>query len=312
MTRMTRILFRLVAMALFFAPIAAHATCSSLSTTSGNSVTLAWGWNNANSAYQPIAENSDCTIGGSGAAVTAAAGAYVDGALVTLGTEADAAYSGSGSATLIAIEKANYAKLLAIAAAQTNGTQTIAGVNGTSVATTANAIPVSTADSINGASASFTRPANTTAYVAGYLVANSTTAGSVTPLTFTSAVRAAGDCVRIEIARLTASSGAITNGAFRLYVFNSAPTVTVGDGAAFDASGVLATNAVDNMAGNFNVSFSYSGSDGAVGFSGPANGSGVTACPTSGTTLYGLLEATAAWTPPSGATMTATLEYFKP
>jgi hypothetical protein len=63
---MTRILFRLVAMALFFAPLAAHATCSSLSTTYGNSVALAWGWNNANSAYQPLSENSDCTIGAGG------------------------------------------------------------------------------------------------------------------------------------------------------------------------------------------------------------------------------------------------------
>jgi hypothetical protein len=38
---------------------------------------------------------------------------------------------------------------------------------------------------INTVSATFTRPSDTTAYASGDLVANSTTAGSVTPLTLT-------------------------------------------------------------------------------------------------------------------------------
>ena len=171
---------------------------------------------------------------------------------------------------------------------------------------------VTTPDALQSPSASFTRPANTTAYVAGYLVANSTTAGSVVAPSWANLVRAAGDCVRIERIRMTATSGSITNGSFRVYIFNSAPTVTSGDGAAFDASGVLNTNAVDNMAGNFNVTFGYSGSDGAVGWGVPANGTGVTACPTSGTAIYALVEATGAWTPPSASVITLYPELYKP
>jgi hypothetical protein len=68
-----------------------------------------------------VAENSDCTIGGTGGsggggAITAAAGSYsagalVDGASVTQGTKADTAYAGTGSASEIAIEKGIYNQL---------------------------------------------------------------------------------------------------------------------------------------------------------------------------------------------------------
>jgi hypothetical protein len=184
-------------------------------------------------------------------------------------------------------------------------------LGGVAVSST-NPLPVFTQDAIQSPSASFTRPANTTAYAAGYLVANSTTAGSVVVPSWATLVRAAGDCVRIERIRMTASSGSITNGSFRVYIFNSMPTVTSGDGAAFDTSGVLNTNTVDNMAGNFNVTFGYSGSDGAVGWGIPSNGSGVTACPTSGTAIYALVEATGAWTPPSASVITLYPELWKP
>jgi hypothetical protein len=61
-----------------------------------------------------------CSTGGGssgGGAVTAVAGAYADGSIVTLGTEADAAWSGTGSGTDTAILKAIYA---AAAIIQTN------------------------------------------------------------------------------------------------------------------------------------------------------------------------------------------------
>ena len=104
----------------------ARATCANNSTSDGNRVSLAWGWNQAILAYAPISENSDCTIGGSGGgggggAVTAATGSYADGALVTEGSKADAAYAGSGSASEIAIEKGIYALL--------GGTQTVSVSN---------------------------------------------------------------------------------------------------------------------------------------------------------------------------------------
>lgn len=64
-----------------------------------------------------------CSFGGGsggGGAVTAASGSYVDGALVSLGTKADAAWSGTGPASEIAIEKAIFGALVAPLPAGTN------------------------------------------------------------------------------------------------------------------------------------------------------------------------------------------------
>jgi hypothetical protein len=66
--------------------------------------------------------------------------------------------------------------------------------------------------------ASFTRPADTTTYASGDLVANNTTAGSVVPLTFTAVTRSAGDSVRIERARINTSNALLTNASFRLHL----------------------------------------------------------------------------------------------
>jgi hypothetical protein len=49
--------------------------------------------------------------GGGGGAVTAVSGAFVDGAMVTMGTEADASWSGSGSGTLVSLLKGIYGKI---------------------------------------------------------------------------------------------------------------------------------------------------------------------------------------------------------
>ena len=159
---------------------------------------------------------------------------------------------------------------------------------------------------------SFTRPANTTAYVSGYLVANSTTAGSVVALSFASVSRNAGDCVRIERARINTSNALLTNASFRLHLFEGTPVSTVGDGVAFNASGVLSTSGVAGYLGSISITLSNSGSDGSSGRGIPDVGSAITASPTSGTTIYGLLEATAAYVPTSGAVFTVTLEGYRP
>jgi len=159
---------------------------------------------------------------------------------------------------------------------------------------------------------SFTRPANTTAYVSGYLVANSTTAGSVVALSFASVSRNAGDCVRIERARINTSNALLTNASFRLHLFEGTPVPTVGDGAAFNASGVLSTSGVAGYLGSISITLSNSGSDGSSGRGVPDVGSAITASPTSGTTIYGLLEATAAYVPTSGAVFTVSLEGYRP
>lgn len=160
-------------------------------------------------------------------------------------------------------------------------------------------------------SASFVRPSDTTAYAAGDLVANSTTAGSVIPLAFANVVRTAGDCLRIERVRIEKSSTSLTNASFRLHLFEASPTPTVGDNGVYNSAGVLATNNVLNMVGTFPVTMIWSGSDGAMGIGVPTTGSGATASPTSGTTLFGLLEVTAAYTPVSGETFYVVLEGYR-
>lgn len=159
--------------------------------------------------------------------------------------------------------------------------------------------------------ASFTRPADTTAYAAGDLVANSTTAGSVIPLSFANAVRMAGDCVRIERVRIEKSGTSLTNASFRLHLFESSPTPTVGDNGVFNNAGALASNNILNHAGTFPVTMVWSASDGAMGIGVPTTGSGATASPTSGTSLFGLLEVTEAYTPVSGEVFYVVLEGYR-
>lgn len=159
--------------------------------------------------------------------------------------------------------------------------------------------------------ATFTRPADTTAYAAGDLVANSTTAGSVIPLSFTNAVRTAGDCLRIERVRVEKSGASLTNAAFRLHLFELSPTPTVGDNGVFNNAGALATNNVLNHAGTFPVTMSWSGSDGAMGIGVPTTGAGATVSPTSGTTIFGLLEVTGAYTPASGEVFYVVIEGYR-
>lgn len=159
--------------------------------------------------------------------------------------------------------------------------------------------------------ASFTRPADTTAYAVGDLVANSTTAGSVVPLSFANAVRSAGDCVRIERVRIEKSGTSLTNASFRLHLFEASPTPTVGDNGVFNNAGALATNNVLNMAGTFPVTLIWSGSDGAAGIGVPTTGGGATVSPTSGTTLFGLLEVTGVYTPVSGEVFYVVLEGYR-
>lgn len=155
-----------------------------------------------------------------------------------------------------------------------------------------------------------TRPADTTAYAAGDLVANSTTAGSVTGLIFQNAVRLNGECARWERLRLRKSGTSLTNASFRVYLFTALPTLSVGDNGAFNASSVLAIDDMDKLVGWFDVTMDRSGAAGARGSGIPNSGSAMTFKPSvsTTTTVYGLIEATAAYTPTSGETFIATLE----
>lgn len=154
-------------------------------------------------------------------------------------------------------------------------------------------------------SSTLTRPADTTAYASGDLVANSTTAGSVVALSFASGVLAEGGCVRIERARLYKSGTSTTNASFRLHLFNAAPT-----GIANGDNGAWSTNRAGYI-GAFDVTIDRAFVDGAQGSGISLTGSPMTATIPSGTTLYGLLEARAAYTPGNAETFNAVLEVYR-
>jgi hypothetical protein len=156
-------------------------------------------------------------------------------------------------------------------------------------------------------SASVTRPANTTAYVPGTLVANSTTAGSVVPLAFPNAVTLAGYALQVTRARLVTTSTSIAAASFSIHLFESSPTVSVGDGAAFDAAGVLSLSGIATYAGFIPIDVLQAGSDGAVGFGTPGTPQGIMLGPAV-TTVYALIECTTAYTPTSAETITVILE----
>jgi hypothetical protein len=151
-----------------------------------------------------------------------------------------------------------------------------------------------------------TRPADTTAYASGDLVANSVTAGSVTPITFANSVRGTGYRAKINGATLKTSNATITNGRFYLHLFTAAPTVTNGD------NGVL--NIASNLAaylGFIDITLSLSGTgQGGMGYGYPLSqtpGGSIYFISSNSLSLFGLLEARAAYTPASAETFNTAL-----
>lgn len=153
------------------------------------------------------------------------------------------------------------------------------------------------------AEATFTRPANTTAYASGQAVANSTTAGSVVPLRFQNV--STGGAVRIDAARVRKTGTGVTNASFRLHLFTQSPVPGAGDGASWTAP-------VDGYVGAFDVSVDRAFSNGAAGRGLSMTGSyPVTLTIPAGVDLYGLVEARGAYTPSSAEQFTFILEGFR-
>ena len=92
--------------------------------------------------------------------------------------------------------------------------------------------------------ASFTRPADTTAYGAGDLVANSTTAGSVVPMDFKFVGPSVGGW--LSSVQMTHSTATVANSTFRLWLMSALPTVTNGDNGAL--AGITAANVIGTVA----------------------------------------------------------------
>lgn len=168
-----------------------------------------------------------------------------------------------------------------------------------------NSVFTVSADTIVTPSANFTRPANTTAYAAGNLVANSTTAGSVTPMSWTAARVNAGNFY-VRRFRMTLSSKSITNTSFRLHLFTVTPaTITNGDGGAFNVTTANEFCTMDALVSATDPLNWEAGADVSIGYGVPGKGNECNAVAAGGTTtVFGLLEARAAYTPASGETIT--------
>lgn len=153
-------------------------------------------------------------------------------------------------------------------------------------------------------SASVTRPADTTAYADGDLMANSTTAGSVVPLQWTIA-RATDTAIRVTGAKVRTSNTSVTNAVFRVHLYRVSPTVANGDNGAWSSSGSA------NYVGCVDVTVDKAFTDGAAGTGIPCTGLASTTVtfPVAGTRiLYGLIEVKGAYTPTSAQVTTVTLE----
>ena len=152
------------------------------------------------------------------------------------------------------------------------------------------------------------RPANTTAYASGDLVANSATAAAVLPLVFANAVRKVGGSGKVRRARLTKNSDDVTNPTFRLHVFTSNPVSVVPTNGDNDA--IQLTGARNSHVGSFEFDMTANDihTDGNFDDAVPLIGSEINFVVPSGTSLYGLLEARAAYTPASEEQFVATLE----
>ena len=178
--------------------------------------------------------------------------------------------------------------------------------------TPASPLPGWTPGGLMCVSASVTRPADATAYAAGDLVANSTTAGAVTPLELFGATRAAGEAIRIERVRLRKTGVGLTNAGFRVHLFRKAPVVSVGDNGVFNVSGVLALADIEGHVGAVDLVMDTAAAIGARGAGLPSSGAGIT-CESAGTaghetSLWALIEARGAYAPVSGEAFHVTIE----
>lgn len=155
-------------------------------------------------------------------------------------------------------------------------------------------------------STTFTRPADTTPYSIGDLVANSTTAGSVAAMQLTLARVAAG-AVSVRRIRLRKSTTSLTSASFRIHAYASDPAaasgISNGDNAAWltKKAGYL---------GHVDITMDKAFSDAAGGEGVPSIGSELSAKLASGQLVYFLIEARAAYTPGNAEVFTLEAEAF--
>lgn len=150
----------------------------------------------------------------------------------------------------------------------------------------------------------FTRPADTTAYASGDLVANSTTAGSVVPIQL-SVARINGGAGQIKRVRLKKSGTGVTNAAFRVHFYTATPVPSNGDNGAW-----LTTDT--GWIGSFDVTIDKAFTASAQGVGIPTTGTELSFNVAAGAkVLFALIEARGVYTPASAETFTLAAEVIQ-
>jgi hypothetical protein len=151
------------------------------------------------------------------------------------------------------------------------------------------------------AAANFTTPSGTTAYSSSQLIANSASAGSVTPLSF-SACRVNGGTGMVRRVRIKTTDTGFAGQSVTLYLYRDSPTATNGDHATW-----LTTES--NYLGAVAVTLDKHFSDYEKGIGVPVSGSEINFnCASGSSNIYGLVVAAGAITPQGAKVITATLE----
>ena len=145
---------------------------------------------------------------------------------------------------------------------------------------------------ITNPTATFTTTSATTAWTSNQLIANSATAGSVTPLTFTNTCRVNGGSASVRRAQIqVASDTGFAGQSLVLALYTSSPTFANGDRATWltNYSGFIGTIA---------VTLSQHFSDYEQGIGVPVNGSELNfTCAGGSTTIYGAVISAGTLTP---------------
>lgn len=166
------------------------------------------------------------------------------------------------------------------------------------------------------AATELTRPSDTNAYAVGDAIANSTTAGSVTPLQFTVA-RSTGGAGRIIGAKLAVNS-ATAFGAMRLHLFNTTPFAAAGFQADNAALALTYTAVKTGSAGTNPNYIGYIDFTTFTALSSAAVSIGVSDLtelnfdtPAGVSVIFGLLEARAIFTPASAETFNISFDVIQ-
>ncbi|MGI4879214.1 MAG: hypothetical protein ACRYG4_17200 [Janthinobacterium lividum] len=157
----------------------------------------------------------------------------------------------------------------------------------------------------NIVAATFTTPTGVTPYAFGQLIANSATAASVVPMTFTTACRVQGGTGMVRRARIKVADTGFAATAVALQLYRDLPTITNGDHGVW-----LTTDST--FLGTIPVTFDKHFSDVEKGIGSPSVGSEINFdCAAGSQTIYGLLTATSGITPVGAKLVTVVLEVLE-